>query len=117
MIRVDPRKIREQRLAESIEIIRQLLDGERVDFQGDHYSVAGAQIEPSLQDRLPILIGGNGKALLQHAGAHADIVGFQGLGRTRKDGHRHTVKWDPDWLTTQVEQFETVVSIGSSSWS
>jgi hypothetical protein len=49
------------------------------------------------------LVGGNGKALLEHAGAHADIVGFQGLGRTRTDGHRHAVKWDPDWLTTQVE--------------
>ena len=103
-IALDPPKIRKQRLAESIEIIRQLLDGERVDFQGDHYTVKGAQIEPSLQDRLPILIGGNGKALLQHAGAHADIVGFQGLGRTGKDGHSHTVNWDPDWLTTQVEQ-------------
>ena len=91
-------------LAESVEIIRRLLDGERVDFVGDHYTVTGAEIDRTVQDHLPILIGGNGRALLEHAGAHADIVGFQGLGRTRSDGHRHAVKWDPAWLTAQVEQ-------------
>jgi hypothetical protein len=29
---------------------------------------------------------------------------LQGLGRTRPDGHRHAAKWDPSWLTTQIDQ-------------
>jgi hypothetical protein len=32
------------------------------------------------------------------------MVGLQGLGRTRPDGRRHTVKWDPPWLGAQIDQ-------------
>ena len=97
-------KQRKDRLAESVEIIRQLLKGEPVDFDGDHYRIRGAQVDRSQQEHLPILVGGNGETLLGHAGAHADIIGLQGLGRTQPDGHSHAVRWDPDWLTTQIEQ-------------
>jgi len=98
-----PRR-RKERLAEAVEIIRPLLDGSVVDFDGDHYQVNGAQIDAATQERLPILIGGNGTRLLEHAGQHADIVGFQGLGRTGDDGHSHRVRWEADWLDTQVSQ-------------
>jgi len=100
----DDAKQRKQRLAESVEIIRQLVDGETVDHAGEHYRIDGARIDPAHQDHLPILVGGNGAELLGHAGAHADIIGLQGLGRTRPDGHRHEVRWDPEWLDTQVGQ-------------
>lgn len=103
-IGLDPAAVRKRRLAESVEIIRALVDGETVDFDGEHYQLHGAQIERARQDRLPILVGGNGERLLRHAGQWADIVGLQGLGRTLPDGHSHTVKWDPERLTTQVEQ-------------
>src|SRR5919106_5827903 len=99
-----PPRVRKQRLAESVEVLRRLLSGEVVDYSGDHYSIEGARIGPPVQDRLPILVGGNGRELFAHAGAHADIIGLQGLGRTRSDGHRHTVKWDPDRLTIQIQQ-------------
>jgi probable F420-dependent oxidoreductase len=95
---------RKARLMESVEVIRRLVDGETVSYHGDHVQVDEAQIDAASQARLPILVGGNGAALLEHAGAHADIVGLQGLGRTRADGHRHQAKWDQSWLTTQVEQ-------------
>ena len=49
-------------------------------------------------------VGGNGKALLEHAGAHADIIGLQGLGKTLADGHQHTVNWTPAHLDKQIEQ-------------
>jgi len=101
--RSDP-AVRKARLAESVEIIRRLLDGETVDVDGEHYRVEGASIDAAVQDRLPILVGGNGERLLAHAGAHADIVGLQGLHRTLADGHRHTVKWSADRVTEQVEQ-------------
>ena len=57
-----------------------------------------------LRTRLPILVGGNGEALLDHAGGHADIIGLQGLGRTLEDGHRHDVKWSTARLDEQIEQ-------------
>ncbi len=95
---------RKRRLAESVEIIRDLLDGKDVDRRGDHYRIDGARIDRSMQAHLPILVGGNGASLLAHAGRHADIIGLQGLGRTRDDGHRHDVKWSTQHLDDQIEQ-------------
>ena len=103
-IPLHPPAVRKARLMEGVEVLRQLLDGESVTFRGVHFELDEAQILPAAQERLPILVGGNGQQLLAHAGAHADIVGLQGLGRTLADGHSHTVKWDPVWLDTQVEQ-------------
>ncbi len=94
--------VRKQRLAESVEIIRALLDGETVDHDGEHYQVERAHIDRSTQQHLPILVGGNGEALLTHAGAHADLVGLQGLGRTLEDGHSHTVDWRSAHLDEQL---------------
>jgi probable F420-dependent oxidoreductase len=103
-IEMENAAVRKERLAESVVVIRRLLDGQRVDFDGNHYQVLGAEIEPSFQDRLPILVGGNGESLLRHAGANADIIGLQGLGKTMSDGHRHSVRWTPNWLTEQIGQ-------------
>ncbi len=99
-----PPAVRKAALREAVEVIRPLLDGETVTFEGEHLSVREAHIDGAVQDRLPILVGGNGPALLQHAGAHADIVGFQGLGRTHDDGHRHDVRWTPEHLDDQLAQ-------------
>ena len=95
---------RKRRLAESVEIVRGLLDGEVVDHDGEHYRVHRAGIDRADQQHLPILVGGNGAALLAHAGRHADIVGLQGLGRTREDGHSHEVDWSIRHLGKQIEQ-------------
>jgi len=95
---------RKAQLAEQVEIIRELLDGETVNHDGQHHQIRGASIDRSVQDRLPILVGGNGAGLLEHAGAHADIIGLQGLGRTLEDGHRHTVKWTVEHLDAQLKQ-------------
>lgn len=103
-VALDTAQVRKARLAESIEMIRPLLRGDRVDYQGSHFQVTAAQIDPAIQDHLPILVGGNGAMLLAHAGAHADIIGLQGLARTRADGHSHAVRWDPAWLSEQVAQ-------------
>ncbi len=97
-------QVRKARLAESVEILRQLFHGELVDFEGEHYQIRGAQLDRSVQERLPIMVAGNGAALLGHAGVHADIIGLQGLGKTREDGHSHRVKWDPAHLDLQLEQ-------------
>jgi probable F420-dependent oxidoreductase len=95
---------RKRRLAESVEIIRGLVDGEMVDHDADHFRTDGARIDRAVQEHLPILVGGNGAELLAQAGRHADIVGLQGLGRTREDGHSHEVKWSARHLDDQIEQ-------------
>ena len=100
---MDRPQVRKARLAEYVEVIRQLLDGDEVTSAGEHHRVESARVPRTVQDRLPILVGGNGDALLAHAARHADIIGLQGLGRTLPDGHRHTVRWDPAWLDEQVD--------------
>ncbi len=93
---------RKERLAETVEIIQRLHKGEAVSWKSEFFDLVDAAIDPALQDQLPVLVGGNGDALLRHAGAHADIIGLQGLGRTLEDGHQHTVNFTADHLDAQV---------------
>jgi len=95
---------RKRRLCETVEVLRPLLAGESVTYQGEFLDLEDAQIEAAAQPRLPLLVGGNGAMLLEHAGGHADIVGLQGLGRTSPDGHTHAVRWEQPWLEQQLEQ-------------
>ncbi len=77
----DAGAVRVSRLEESARLIRALLDGEAVDFQGRYYSVhadAGALVAAP-QRRVPMLIGGNGTRVLQLAGRMADAVGLAGI--------------------------------------
>lgn len=101
---LDPPRVRKERLIEGVEVIRRLVDGETVTFDGQHVRVDDAEIDAAVQSRLPILVGGNGATLLARAGTHADIVGLQGLGRTQADGHSHEVKWSPERLDDQIGQ-------------
>lgn len=102
--------VRKERLAEAVEIIRKLVDGETVTWHGTHYNIVDAEIEPATQERLPIMAAGNGRRLLTHAGAHADIVGLNGLRKTLEDGHRHSVGFATDRLDRQVEQIRNGAS-------
>ena len=64
------------RLAESVELIRRLLDGERIaDHAGPFYRLRDALAEPRpIQRRLPILIGGSGpQKTLRIVARHADM--------------------------------------------
>jgi len=103
-LQFDPPSVRKARLIESLGVIRRLIDGETVDFDGDHVHIRGAEVGRSIQRHLPILVGGNGARLLGAAGELADIVGLQGLGRTLSDGHQHDVNWTADHLSAQIEQ-------------
>jgi probable F420-dependent oxidoreductase len=103
----DPPAVRKARLIEGVRVIRRLVDGETVDFEGEHVRVSGAEVGRSTQERLPVLVGGNGARLLGAAGELADIVGLQGLGRTLADGHTHDVKWTIAHLDRQVDQVRT----------
>jgi F420-dependent oxidoreductase-like protein len=57
-----PPQARVARLEEACDLIRGLLDGETVDFDGDYYTLSGAFVHPRpVQDHLPLLIGGGGE--------------------------------------------------------
>ncbi|MEO6126065.1 MAG: TIGR03621 family F420-dependent LLM class oxidoreductase [Ilumatobacteraceae bacterium] len=98
----DPPAVRKRRLAESIEILRRLLDGETVTHRGEHYRITEARIKRSLQDHLPIMAAVNGQAGLAHAAQHADIIGLMMLGKTLDDGNSHEVRWEADRLDATV---------------
>ncbi|MCU1393787.1 MAG: putative oxidoreductase [Ilumatobacteraceae bacterium] len=94
----DPPAVRKRRMAESVEILRRLLDGEEVSYAGEHYRIDAVRIRRSLQEHLPILVGVNGRAALAHAARHADTIGLTMMGRTLDDGQRHEVRWQADRL-------------------
>jgi probable F420-dependent oxidoreductase len=77
----DRGRIRVERLAEAVTIIKGLLKGENVMFSGRYYHVTGHAIAPLPVQRPhpPILIGGNGPDLLALAAREADIVGLSGI--------------------------------------
>jgi len=100
-----PARQRLERLVEAVEVVRRLLAGEVVRFEGAHLRLDDAVLlEPlPVQDPVPLLIGGNGRGVLRLAGCHADIVGLTGLGRTLADGHHHEVEWSPEQVDATVE--------------
>jgi probable F420-dependent oxidoreductase len=101
--RFDPPAVRKARLAESVEILRRLLDGDSVSFAGEHYQLEGVRAMRALQAHVPIMVAVNGRRALAHAAHHADIIGLFGLGRTLPDGLRHEVRWEADRLDRTVE--------------
>ncbi len=104
-LRFDPPQLRVARLAESVQVLRRLLDGETVTFHGDHYDLDGETCYPRpAQPHVPLLVGGGSPATLAVAARHADAVGFTGLGRTLLDGNRHEVTgFPPAAVTRQVD--------------
>ncbi|PWK30821.1 LLM class flavin-dependent oxidoreductase [Actinoplanes xinjiangensis] len=86
--------------------VRALLDGGTVTVHTPHLDAHEARLDKPrpVQERVPLLLGTANTRLLRWAGAHADIVGLSGLGRTLPDGHSHTVRWRPDQVDAQIEQ-------------
>ena len=89
-----------ERVARMIELVtatQALLSGVSVSCRGESFTLSDATLQDPrpVQDRIPLLIGGNGTKLLRFAAQHADIVGVTGTGRTLADGHRHDVDWSP----------------------
>ncbi len=99
----DPPAVRKARMAEAVEILRRLLDGETVTHVGEHYRLEEVSILPAAQDHVPILVGVNGRSALAHASRHADAIGLTMLGRTLADGQRHEVRWSPERLDDTVD--------------
>lgn len=99
----DPPAVRKARLAEAIEVLGPLLQGEQVSYEGAHYRIADATTLRPVQSRVPLLVGVNGRAALSHAAQHADIVAPTMLGRTLEDGQHHEVRWEAERLDDTIE--------------
>jgi probable F420-dependent oxidoreductase len=95
---------RVSRLVEMVDVVGALLRGETLTYHGRYLDLDEAVlVEPRpVQARIPLLVGGNGNALLRLAGRAADVVGLTGLGRTLPDGHRHEVDWRQDAIDERV---------------
>jgi probable F420-dependent oxidoreductase len=103
----DPPSVRKARLAEAVEVIRRLLDGESVTYDGEHYHLHEVTTLRARQDHLPLLVGVNGRAALAHAARQADIIGLTMLGRTLDDGQRHEARWQPERLDATITHIRT----------
>lgn len=99
----DPPAVRKARMAEAVEILRCLLDGEEVTLAGEHHRLEGVRTMRSRQEHVPILVGVNGRRALAHAARHADAIGLTMLGRTLEDGQRHEVRWQADRIDATVD--------------
>ncbi|MEO3872215.1 LLM class flavin-dependent oxidoreductase [Nonomuraea sp. B12E4] len=91
------------------EAVRALLDGEEVDVDTPELVVKGARLVKPLpvQERIPLTLGTANSRLLRWAGAHADVVGLTGFGRTLSDGHSHEVRWRTTEIEAQLEHVAT----------
>ena len=68
---VDPRT-RGKRTNESLAIIRRLLSGETVDFDGEHFQLEQARIQPQPKHDIPFIVGGRSDAALTRVAKYGD---------------------------------------------
>ncbi|PZF83875.1 F420-dependent oxidoreductase [Micromonospora deserti] len=87
------------------EAVRALLDGDAVTVDTPELAMRTARLaEPRpVRSRIPLTIGGANSTLLRWAGAHADVVGLAGLGRTLPDGYQHEVRWRAAEIEAQLD--------------
>ncbi|MDQ4096279.1 MAG: LLM class flavin-dependent oxidoreductase [Actinomycetota bacterium] len=78
----DPGAVRRAKLAETIEIVRAMLAGDDVTFEGRHYQVRARNSGPTaVQSPVPVFIGGTGPATMQLVRDHADWWNCPSAGR------------------------------------
>ncbi len=84
--------------------VRGLLAGEVVTSQGATWRLEEATLRwrPSDRPQVPILVGGNARALVQVAARQADVLELTGLGRTLADGHAHEAQWSASQVDARV---------------
>jgi alkanesulfonate monooxygenase SsuD/methylene tetrahydromethanopterin reductase-like flavin-dependent oxidoreductase (luciferase family) len=68
---VDPRT-RGRRMDESLSVLRQLLTGDVIDFDGEFFQLRQASIAPPPGEPVPILVGGRSDAAIRRAATYGD---------------------------------------------
>ena len=96
--------VRVEKLGESIAVIKRMWAGGPTTFEGEHYQVHEHVSHPEpVQRPIPIVIGGNGRDLLQLAAREANIVGFTGIFVGEDGMGRAFPHFTPDGLDNRVE--------------
>ena len=67
-----PPRERLTRLKESLHIMTALWRGERLDYEGEHFTIRGARLEPAPSGPIPITIGGGGRRTMELVASYAD---------------------------------------------
>ena len=77
-IAFEPARVRSERLAEAIAVIKGCLRGVPFSFEGTHYRITDYQAGPPAiqQPHPPFMIGGGGRRTLELAAREADVVGL-----------------------------------------
>jgi probable F420-dependent oxidoreductase len=70
-----------ERLSESVTILKHLFAGGPVTFEGHYFQIREHELRPKplQQPHPPLLIGGDGRRILELAAREADVVGLNGL--------------------------------------
>ncbi|MEH1168319.1 TIGR03621 family F420-dependent LLM class oxidoreductase [Micromonospora sp. CPCC 205539] len=86
------------------EAVRALLAGDEVTVDSADLTMYGARLDRPrpTRSRIPLTMGSANTELLRWAGAHADVVGLTGFGRTLADGHDHDVRWRSAEIEAQL---------------
>jgi probable F420-dependent oxidoreductase len=109
----DPGKVRVDRLAEALALIKPLLAGERATATGRYYAAVEAEIAPRAvqQPRPPILVAGWGRRLLTLAGREADIIALGALPTTSEPAVAERVGWIREAAGARFPQLELNINL------
>jgi probable F420-dependent oxidoreductase len=93
------------RLAEFVDAVARLLEGDLVTVEGQYITLRGSRLDnlPVGAGRVGLVVGGGHPVVLRAAARRADVVGLSGLGRTLADGHRHEARWSAAGLRDQLQ--------------
>lgn len=110
-------RVRIERMAEAVQIMRRYWEESTFSFEGGHYSVTDVAPVPKPVSKIPILIGGGGRKVLTLAAQRADIVSInpqvigrkfdsQSLGTAVAEMVDERVKWVKDAAGGRFEELE-----------
>ena len=108
----EPVRVRSERLAEAITVLKGCLRGEPFSFEGTYYRITDYQAGPRAvqQPHPPFMIGGGGRRTLELAAREADVVGLAPrLRQGRGDA------WSLTWEAT-AEKIEWVRAAAGDRW-
>ena len=104
---------RVEMLDESLQIMQSLFTERRTTFQGQHYRLDDAPFNPKpLQEKLPVLIGGERPKMLRVVARHADFWDTAGLPRHPAGPGRHCRPLPGDWALSRCHSGIDVVLRG-----
>jgi probable F420-dependent oxidoreductase len=92
---------RAARLEATLAAVRRLLAGETVDDTGLGLQGAAVGLR-TRQERVPLLVGGNGDRVLRLAGAHADAAGLVGFASGSGQTHQRLSHWSWAGLAERI---------------